>query len=42
MEIIEKFKAEGKTVIITSHDPLVYESSIVDRVVKLRDGQIED
>ncbi len=41
MEIIEKFKAEGKTVIITSHDPLVYESSMVDRVVNLRDGQIE-
>ena len=42
MEIIEKFKAEGKTVIITSHDPLVYESSMVDTVVNLRDGQIED
>ena len=41
MEIIEKFKAEGKTVIITSHDPLVYESSMVDTVVNLRDGQIE-
>lgn len=41
MEIIEKFKADGKTVIITSHDPLVYESSMVDRVVNLRDGQIE-
>jgi putative ABC transport system ATP-binding protein len=42
MEIIEKFKAEGKTVIITSHDPLVYESSMVDTVFNLRDGQIED
>ncbi|MEI6333449.1 MAG: ABC transporter ATP-binding protein [Methylococcaceae bacterium] len=41
MEIIETFKAEGKTVIITSHDPLVYDSSMVDRVVNLRDGQIE-
>jgi len=41
MEIIEKFKAEGKTVIITSHDPLVYESAIVDTVVNLRDGRIE-
>lgn len=41
MEIIEKFKAEGKTVIITSHDPLVYEAAIVDRVVNLRDGRIE-
>src|SRR5690606_39266196 len=28
MEIIEKFKAEGRTVIITSHDPLVYEAAI--------------
>lgn len=42
MEIIEKFKAEGKTVIITSHDPLVYDSKIVDTVVNFRDGQIED
>jgi len=42
MEIIEKFKADGKTVIITSHDPLVYEAAMVDRVVNLRDGMIED
>jgi putative ABC transport system ATP-binding protein len=41
LEIIEKFKAEGKTIIITSHDPLVYEAAIVDRVVNLRDGRIE-
>ncbi len=41
MEIVERFKEEGKTVIITSHDPLVYESSIVDHVVNLRDGKIE-
>jgi putative ABC transport system ATP-binding protein len=41
MEIVEKFKAEGKTVIITSHDPLVYDASIVDTVVNFRDGQIE-
>lgn len=42
MEIVEKFKAEGKTVIITSHDPLVYESRMVDKVVNMRDGKIED
>ncbi len=41
MEIIENFKTEGKTVIISSHDPLVYNSSLVDRLIKLRDGQIE-
>jgi len=42
MEIVENFKAEGRTVLITSHDPLVYKSSTVDRVIKLRDGQIEE
>lgn len=41
MEIIDKFRQEGKTVIITSHDPLVYESKMVDRVINLRDGKIE-
>jgi putative ABC transport system ATP-binding protein len=41
MEIIEKFKSDGKTVIITSHDPLVYDAGIVDRVVNMRDGKIE-
>jgi len=41
MEIVEKFKAEGKTVIITSHDPLVYDAGVVDRVVNFRDGRIE-
>jgi len=41
MEIVEQFKAQGKTVIITSHDPLVYDSAIVDDVVNLRDGKLE-
>lgn len=42
MEIIEQFKAEGKTIIITSHDPLVYDSPMVDSVVNLRDGKLEN
>lgn len=42
MEIVDQFKVQGKTVIITSHDPLVYDSSIVDDVVNLRDGKLED
>jgi putative ABC transport system ATP-binding protein len=41
MEIVEKFKAEGKTVIITSHDPMVYESKMIDKVFNMRDGKIE-
>lgn len=42
LEIVEQFKAQGKTVLITSHDPLVYQAAIVDRVVKLRDGRLEE
>jgi putative ABC transport system ATP-binding protein len=41
MDIIARFREQRKTVIIASHDPLVYESSIVDRVVSMRDGRID-
>jgi putative ABC transport system ATP-binding protein len=39
---MERLKAEGKTIMIASHDPLVYGSSLVDRVVEMRDGRITD
>jgi putative ABC transport system ATP-binding protein len=38
--ILDNLKAAGKTVIIASHDPIVYESPMVDRVVEMRDGKI--
>jgi len=41
MEIIARLRAEQKTVLIASHDPLVYESSFIDRVINVRDGNIE-
>jgi putative ABC transport system ATP-binding protein len=41
MDIIARFREEKKTVIIASHDPLVYDSDVVDRVVTMRDGRIE-
>lgn len=41
MEIIRQLKRTGKTAVIASHDPLVYESDFVDRVVSMRDGRIE-
>jgi putative ABC transport system ATP-binding protein len=41
MDILKKLKEDGKTLLLASHDPLVYESSVVDRVVKVRDGRIE-
>ncbi len=31
-------KESGKTIIIASHDPIVYESDIVDEVLNMRDG----
>jgi len=42
MEIMGKLADERKTVIIASHDSLVYESARVDRVIDLRDGRIAE
>jgi putative ABC transport system ATP-binding protein len=41
MEIVSRFRDQQKTIIIASHDPLVYDSPAVDRVVNMRDGRIE-
>ncbi|MGE5894573.1 MAG: ABC transporter ATP-binding protein [bacterium] len=41
MGIVSQLKTQGKTAIIASHDPLVYESPFVDRVVNIRDGRVE-
>lgn len=40
MEIVGSFKNEGKTILIASHDPLVYDSPLTDKVVEMRDGRI--
>ena len=42
MGILESFTAAGKTVLLTSHDPLVVDSSAVHRVVGMRDGCLVD
>ena len=44
-DLIARFddlKAQGKTVLISSHDPLIYQSAAVDRVVTLRDGRLAE
>jgi len=41
METIARLKDGRKTILIASHDPAVYESPVVDRVVLLRDGGLE-
>ncbi len=40
MRIIERMRADGKTIVVASHDPIVYEAPIVDTVVEMRDGNI--
>jgi putative ABC transport system ATP-binding protein len=40
MEIMRQLKKDGKTIIIASHDPIVFESGVIDRVVEMRDGRV--
>ena len=40
MGILEQLIDQGKTVVLTSHDPLVVKSSLVQRVLEMRDGRI--
>ena len=40
MAILEQLAAAGRTILLTSHDPLVVESSVVNRVVDMRDGKL--
>ncbi len=40
MQIVRSLKAEGKTILVASHDPIVYDSPFVDSVVEMRDGRI--
>lgn len=40
MEIMEGLKKIGKTIILTSHDPLVYEHPLIDSIVGVEDGRI--
>ena len=42
MDIIGSFKNAGKTILIASHDPIVFDSSLADAVIEMRDGCIID
>ena len=41
LEIVAGLKADGRTVLIASHDPLVFEAGLVDRTITFRDGRVE-
>lgn len=42
MAIMGELKAAGKSIIMASHDPLVYDAGLVDHVVGIRDGRISE
>jgi len=42
LAIAAELKTKGTTLIIASHDPLVYESSLADRTMLVRDGLLVD
>jgi putative ABC transport system ATP-binding protein len=40
MEIAGRLKGEGKSVLIASHDPIVFDSPLIDALVEMRDGAV--
>ncbi len=42
MGLLDNLRQSGKTMLVTSHDPVVFDSSVVDRVIEMRDGLILD
>ncbi len=40
MQLIGELQQSGKTVLIASHDPVVFASDVVGRVVEMRDGLV--
>ncbi|PLX35988.1 MAG: ABC transporter ATP-binding protein [Hyphomicrobiales bacterium] len=40
LDIVKDLRQRGKTVLMTSHDPRIWEADIVDEVVAMKDGRI--
>ena len=40
LALIATLREEGRTLLISSHDPLIYQSELMDRRVALRDGRV--
>ena len=40
MEIVGRLKDEGKTILIASHDPIVFDAPLIDSLVEMRDGAV--
>jgi putative ABC transport system ATP-binding protein len=42
MDIIGQLKEDRKTILIASHDPIVFDSPLIDSLVEMRDGAVMD
>lgn len=42
LDIMLELEEEGKTIVLASHDPLLYESNDIHGVIEMRDGRIVD
>lgn len=42
LAILGELRGEGRTLILSSHDPLVFESGLVERIVEVRDGGVAE
>jgi len=40
MAIMRRLKGDGKTIVLASHDPIVYDSDLADMVIEMRDGRV--
>ncbi|MEW6409514.1 MAG: ABC transporter ATP-binding protein [Nitrospirota bacterium] len=42
MSIMKGFQQKGKTIIIATHDPLVYEKNYINLIFEMRDGMVKN
>jgi len=42
MAIMSRLRNEGKTILMASHDPIVYDSELTERLIEMRDGRVVD
>ncbi|KWT79582.1 ABC transporter ATP-binding protein [Candidatus Magnetominusculus xianensis] len=42
LNIITALNKEGKTIVIATHDPLIYEKPYIDNIIEMRDGAVKE